>query len=30
VSADAGFDRLSYLERLDPKDVPAWRDEMPG
>jgi predicted nucleic acid-binding protein len=30
VSADAGFDRLSHLERLDPKDVPAWRDEMPG
>ena len=30
VSADAGFDRLSYLERLDPKDVPAWRDEVPG
>lgn len=30
VSADAGFDRLSHLERLDPQDVPAWRDEMPG
>lgn len=26
VSADAGFDRLSQLERLDPTNVQAWRD----
>jgi predicted nucleic acid-binding protein len=28
VSADAGFDRLSALERLDPADVETWRDKL--
>jgi hypothetical protein len=30
LSADAGFDRLPELERLDPADVGAWRDRIPG
>ena len=28
VSADAGFDRLSGLERLDPAGVETWRDKL--
>lgn len=28
VSADAGFDRLSGLERLDPMNVEQWRDKL--
>jgi hypothetical protein len=28
VSADAGFDRLSGLERLDPMNVEEWRDKL--
>jgi hypothetical protein len=28
VSADAGFDRLPEVERLDPMDVGVWRDEL--
>ena len=28
VSADAGFDRLSGLERLDPAGVETWRDDL--
>jgi predicted nucleic acid-binding protein len=28
VSADAGFDRLSALERLDPADIETWRDKL--
>jgi predicted nucleic acid-binding protein len=28
VSADAGFDRLSQFERLDPIDVQTWRDTL--
>jgi predicted nucleic acid-binding protein len=28
VSDDAGFDRLSELERLDPAGVETWRDEL--
>lgn len=28
VSADAGFDRLPDVERLDPTDVVAWRDKI--
>ena len=28
VSADAGFDRLSGLERLDPAGVEKWRDKL--
>ena len=28
VSADAGFDRLSGLERLDPMDVEEWCDKL--
>lgn len=28
VSADAGFDRLAELERLDPLDMGAWRNRI--
>jgi hypothetical protein len=28
VSADAGFDRLPGVERLDPTDVGVWRDKL--
>ncbi len=28
ISADAGFDRLSEMERLDPTEVEAWRDRI--
>jgi len=28
VSADAGFDRLPDVERLDPADVGSWRDKL--
>jgi len=28
VSADAGFDRLPEVERLDPTDVGVWRDKL--
>ena len=28
VSADAGFDRLSGLERLDPMNVKEWREKL--
>ena len=28
VSADAGFDRLPGLERLDPMDVEKWREKL--
>ena len=28
VSADAGFDRLPEVERLDPTEVGAWRDKI--
>jgi predicted nucleic acid-binding protein len=29
VSADAGFDRLPEVERLDPTRVAVWRDKIP-
>ena len=28
ISADAGFDRLSEVERLDPTEIKAWRDRI--
>ncbi len=28
ISADAGFDRLSEVERLDPTEIKSWRDTM--
>lgn len=28
VSADAGFDRLAEVERLDPADVRSWREKL--